>query len=254
MTFTRPGGNAWRSFAALWLCRSRERRTGAAGCKSWWAPWSCLAQTTAPGLAVLSSVDAHRSSVGGPISYTGTPEAPPGVPFSHQPKPALPKNIHFRDFESPILNSHTPMKTTIRHFLALFAPRATLTLARRSPRLGESVDLSWAFSGRFRRIEKLRLYLEGREEATYRRGTSTATDRSVFAEVEIATATDPGVFGGGHAMLTVPADAVPTLAGSNNRIVWTLRVKGVIRLYPDVDDTFEIPVLPRAICKGGEKV
>ena len=79
-----------------------------------------------------------------------------------------------------------------------------------------------------------------------RRGTSTATDRSVFAEVEIANVTDPVEISGGRATLTVPADTVPTLAGPNNKIVWTLRVKGVIRMYPDVDDTFEIPLLPRA--------
>jgi hypothetical protein len=130
-------------------------------------------------------------------------------------------------------------------FLALFAPRPCLTLARTPVRVGETVELAWSFLGRARRIEKLRIYLEGREEAVYQRGTRTSTDRSIFAEVPIVQTADPVEISGGQAKMSVPLETVPTLAGSHNRIVWCLKVKGVIRLYPDVDDEFEIAVAPR---------
>jgi hypothetical protein len=130
--------------------------------------------------------------------------------------------------------------------LGLFAPRAVLQLSRQPLRLGETSELSWRFSGRAHVIEQLRIYLEGREEATYRRGTSSSTDRNIFAEIDIATLTNVDEMRSGQGRIVVPAGTVPTFTATNNRIVWTLRVKGVIHLYPDVDDEFTVVVLPGA--------
>lgn len=130
----------------------------------------------------------------------------------------------------------------IYFFLSFFAPRVCVSVAQ-PVRLGETSDLSWTFSGRVQRIERLRILLEGTEEASYRRGTSTSTDRSVFAEVELAQASDLTSIRSGQVRLTVPGDSLPTFRSPNNAIVWTLKVQGVIARFPDVDDSFPLTVL-----------
>ncbi len=132
------------------------------------------------------------------------------------------------------------------YFLALLAPRARLTVARRNLRIGESFDLEWSLVGRVERIEVLRIYLEGREEATYRRGTNTTTDRHVFAEVEIATVSDRVEMRAGRARVSIPNGVVPSFASRNNKIVWNLRLKGDIRMFPDIDDEFALKIGPKA--------
>src|SRR5678816_3080895 len=74
--------------------------------------------------------------------------------------------------------------------LGIFAPRVAVTLSRQRIHLGDSIDIEWQFTGRVHIIENLRVFVEGSEEATYRRGTSTATDRHVFARIEINRTSD----------------------------------------------------------------
>jgi hypothetical protein len=70
-------------------------------------------------------------------------------------------------------------------FLALFNPRPVLDLDRQRIEVGDRVGVSWRFRGSARRIRRLRIVCEGREEATYRRGTDTRTDRESFAEIVV---------------------------------------------------------------------
>src|SRR5882672_9219877 len=74
-------------------------------------------------------------------------------------------------------------------FLALFNPRPRLTVTPGAVSLNGSLRVEWNISGRTDVLKRLRLCLAGYEEATYRRGTSTCTDKSVFANVEIADTT-----------------------------------------------------------------
>lgn len=131
--------------------------------------------------------------------------------------------------------------------LGLFAPRPVLTLGSTRLRPGSATSVSWRLSGRIEVIEQLRIYLEGREEATYRRGTSTSTDRHVFAEIPVATIEDVAALRSGEGRLALPLEMVPSFASANNKIVWTLRVRGRIRRFPDVDDSFPIEIQPRRI-------
>jgi hypothetical protein len=127
-------------------------------------------------------------------------------------------------------------------FLALFNPRPRLTIASRQLALGESADLEWEFSGATRRVKQLHIYLEGREEATYRRGTDTSTDKNVFSTIEIARKThaEPG-----RALVEIPGNTMHSFNSEHNKIVWEIHVKGEIGYWSDVDETFEIEVLPR---------
>lgn len=133
--------------------------------------------------------------------------------------------------------------------LAMFNPRPTLTLTPGKLRLGEAFDLEWEFSGSNRAVNRFRLYIEGREEATYRRGTTTTTDRSVFATIEIA---ERPTAEKGRARITMPGNTMHSFKSENNKIVWNIYAQGEIRFWPDVKETFEIEVLPKRLTKPDE--
>jgi len=129
-------------------------------------------------------------------------------------------------------------------FLALFNPRPQLTASARAVPLGGSLDLSWKIPGLASRIKRLRIRVEGREEATYRRGTSTTTDKHVFARIVLADTRSPFEIRNGRATLRVPGGLMHTFESPNNKIVWTLHVAGEIERWPDVSEEYSIVVLP----------
>lgn len=57
--------------------------------------------------------------------------------------------------------------------LALFNPQLILTVNREAVPLGGTLDLAWNMIGKAHRMRQLSVFLEGREYATYRRGTNT---------------------------------------------------------------------------------
>jgi hypothetical protein len=50
-------------------------------------------------------------------------------------------------------------------------------------RLGQGLSVEWAVAGRAERIARLLITLEGRERATFSRGTDTITEHQVFARL-----------------------------------------------------------------------
>ncbi|HXO22143.1 MAG TPA: hypothetical protein VOA87_19670, partial [Thermoanaerobaculia bacterium] len=123
-----------------------------------------------------------------------------------------------------------------------------LTPARLRP--GDTAQLAWRFSGAPSRIGRLRITLEGREEATHAAGKSSTTERSTFLVLPLVDATEPTAIPAGTASLAVSARTMHSFAGRRNRIVWSLKVAGEIRRWPDVDDEFEVAVLPAAVASG----
>jgi hypothetical protein len=136
------------------------------------------------------------------------------------------------------------MALTVYTFLGLFNPRPELTLTPGEPALGGAFDLAWRLHGRTHALRDLQLFLEGREEATYARGTSTCTDKKTFRRIDLAGFTSPADMRSGHCRVTLPADAVPSFKSAHNRIVWSLCVQGSIPRWPDLKDEFEIQVRP----------
>jgi hypothetical protein len=129
-------------------------------------------------------------------------------------------------------------------FLQLFAPGVRLRLSTAAVRLGGPAELQWQITGQASVIRQLRIWLEGREEATYRRGTKTATDKATFATIELASVTAWSDIRSGRVRFTVPADTMHSFAAPNNKITWILHVHGDIRMFPDVNDEFALTVLP----------
>ena len=129
--------------------------------------------------------------------------------------------------------------------LALFNPRCTLTLDRQ-PALGTIVEVRWTFTGRYDRIHRLDLRVEGREEATYRQGTNTRTDKNVFHVAGLLETSRALDIRTGKTRWTVPATTMHTFTSSNNKIVWVLVLHGHIQGWPDVKDEYVLNVEPLA--------
>ena len=129
-------------------------------------------------------------------------------------------------------------------FLALFNPRVRLTASSAEIPLGGTLQLDWQIDGRADKFTRLKILLEGREEATYRRGTDTSTDTHVFLEIPLFDSTDRAAFRSGSAQIAVPADSMHTFIAPNNKVLWRLRVEGQIPRFPDVKDEYPVTILP----------
>jgi len=135
--------------------------------------------------------------------------------------------------------------------MALFNPSLRLTLRSGMARPGDTLDLSWELSGRAEVLRRLQITLEGREEAIYRRGTDTRTDKEVFATLQIVDTADTIAMHSGAAKLTVPPGAMHSFKAKNNKIVWVLKVHGDIPRWPDIKDEYPFTVAPHAAKTSG---
>jgi len=131
--------------------------------------------------------------------------------------------------------------------LALANPRPRLTLDRATTRLGDELRLNWRFSGRAARIGRLSIVLEGREEATYQRGTDTHTDREVFAVHTLVDTGNDWEIPQGTAAIVIPPDTMHSFTGTSNKIIWEIKVAGEIDRWPDVGQNFPITIRPMRV-------
>jgi hypothetical protein len=129
-------------------------------------------------------------------------------------------------------------------FLALFNPRPRLNVTPGTPCLGDSVRVDWEISGRVESLKNLHVRLEGKEEATYPSGDKTATDRSVFARLDIASGTLPQEMRSGRGNVIIPADLMHSFTSKHNRIAWSIRIDGAIEWWPDLSEEFALIVMP----------
>lgn len=136
------------------------------------------------------------------------------------------------------------------YFLALFNPRPRLKVTPGAVRLGETLSVEWNIKGRTNVLKRLCIRLKGREEATYRRGTRTYTDKNIFSDLEVVEITVRAEMRSGTAQIEVPPDLMHTFAGESNKIIWGLHLEGEIARWPDVKEEFAIEVLPT---KGGRQ-
>ena len=132
-------------------------------------------------------------------------------------------------------------------YLALsFAnPKPAITVNPGAVVLGGEIAVSWRFEGKASRIQRLRIFLQGCEQAVYTRGTDTTTDRSVFASIDLLDTQQSIEIESGTRRLSVPADAMHSFRSRHNSVIWSICVKGQIPHWPDVNDEFEITVLPK---------
>lgn len=131
-----------------------------------------------------------------------------------------------------------------RQLLVLFNPRVQLIVSSATVTPGEEFEIAWDLVGRVSKVKQLSITFEGREEATYTRGTNTVTDKNTFATFDVTDTDDPIAIDTGRALLTLPPGAVHSFEASNNKIVWTIKVHGEIRYWPDIDSEYTVVVHP----------
>ena len=129
-------------------------------------------------------------------------------------------------------------------FLALANPRPKLTLSRSVIPLGETAQLTWSFTGSVSRLQDLRIWVEGAESATYRRGTTSSTSTEVFATLEVVERRDGMPVGNGSATVRIPAGTMHSLDAGRNKILWKLKLHASIARWPDVMSEFPLVVAP----------
>lgn len=131
-----------------------------------------------------------------------------------------------------------------RQLLVLFNPRPVLTLSPGVLAPGETAYLQWRFAGASGRVRRLRILFEGREEARYRRGTNTYTDRETFASVTVLDSTQPFEIANGSTGFSVPMGTLPSFAAEHNKVLWSLKVECEIPAWPDTEEEYEVVVRP----------
>jgi hypothetical protein len=133
---------------------------------------------------------------------------------------------------------------TVRQLLILFNPRVHLILTPGTLPVGGIGSLEWRLSGRGGGVRRLRIVLEGREEAWYQSGKSTQTVRNVFSSIAVVDTTAEAEIPAGSARIDVPAEIPPSFKATHNKIVWTLKATCEIAGWPDSDDDYEVLVHP----------
>jgi Protein of unknown function (DUF3592) len=128
--------------------------------------------------------------------------------------------------------------------LALANPRPKLRLSRSLIPLGESAQLDWSFTGSAGRLRDLRIWIEGAESATYRRGTSSTTDTEIFATLEVAERREGSPIATGSATVEIPAETMHSFEAEHNKILWKLKLHASIAYWPDVVTEFPLVVAP----------
>ena len=133
---------------------------------------------------------------------------------------------------------------TVYQLMALTNPKVEVALSNGAVPLGQSIDVAWQLRGRIGRIRKLTLGIVGTEHATYTRGTSTYTDKSIFKTIELFSGSGPQEIEFGTCTVQIPIETMHTFKGTKNKIIWTIHVRGDIPWWPNIDDAFEFFVKP----------
>jgi hypothetical protein len=129
--------------------------------------------------------------------------------------------------------------------ISLFNPKVELALSSGAVPLGGTVDVAWQLTGKISRIKRLFIYVEGKESATYRAGTSSHTDHEVFSEIVVVNTDSRQDFEFGSQTVQIPIDTMHTFEADKNKITWSIRVHGDIPWSPDVDETYPFRVKPK---------
>lgn len=134
--------------------------------------------------------------------------------------------------------------SVIGSFLQLFNPRVVLNARTNAVPLGGEFQFEWSIRGQIGRVQKLRIVLVGREDATYHAGKSSQTATQVFAEIPVLETSEHELVREGQGRVTIPSDLMHSFNGGSNRISWRLQVRGEIPRWPDLDQEHMIQVLP----------
>ena len=128
--------------------------------------------------------------------------------------------------------------------LAIFSPRFDYEFEKDEFQPGLATKFQWKQNGGSGRLTSLNVTLVGQEQATYKQGTNTSTSTSTFYQKEIFQSVRLSEMTANSCDLILPADALPTLQGKNNRIIWTLNFEGKVNKRPKVKESLPLTLNP----------
>ncbi|MBK1828600.1 DUF3592 domain-containing protein [Haloferula rosea] len=129
--------------------------------------------------------------------------------------------------------------------VAVFSPIYVVEIGDDTMSPGSRTSVSWRRRGGYGSPRRLSVWLIGREEATYRRGTDTTTSTELFYEESLFETEVSQMMPAGRCRLDLPEDAVPTFAGKHNKLQWFVVLVADVPRRPDVRDEYEIVVTPQ---------
>jgi hypothetical protein len=132
----------------------------------------------------------------------------------------------------------------IYYLLVLLNPGVVIYMNRPAMSPGESAQLRWSVHGRLRRIDRLVISLEGREQARVSAGKNVVVEKAVFFRQVLVDRAEAVDFAGGQTTLTIPAGSMHSLDVGRLKIVWEVAARATLRRWPDVDERFALIVTP----------
>ncbi|WP_035609026.1 DUF3592 domain-containing protein [Haloferula sp. BvORR071] len=130
----------------------------------------------------------------------------------------------------------------IKQFIGLFGPAYEIQIEQAELVPGGSTRVRWRRSGGRGTVKKFRLYLVGREQATYSQGSSTSTAKSVFHEEVLFDTSVSLAANQGSVDLRIPQDAVPSFEGRNNSFQWNLCLQADVEHMPNIRNNRKIVI------------
>lgn len=128
--------------------------------------------------------------------------------------------------------------------LLAFLARYELRLIPGTLKPGGTATLTWERAGGFGQPKSIALHLIGAEIATYAGRKKPSTSTSVFHDELLAEIPLSSIFANRPIAIKLSENAVPTLKGDSNKLVWKLRMDITLRGLPKVTDEYEIDVRP----------
>lgn len=131
--------------------------------------------------------------------------------------------------------------STVYYFLKLFNPSARPVLSCHPLSIGGTADLSWTTGMNAGAVKKYRIYIEGREEVKH----DDPDDHHTFLIMNLIETENLYEIEKGKVTFTIPEDTIHSFKSEHNKIVWTIHVVGEIKYWPDINEEFEVTVLPK---------
>jgi len=130
-----------------------------------------------------------------------------------------------------------------RKILAAVGPRPQLWADRLKAEAGDTINLRWATSSRFKQASFIRITWEGREGAITR-AYNPIFHESLFVTREITAGNGPLA---GSSSVAVPQRAMPSFAAKNVSIEWRLRAEVETPRWPSVKEQYTMVILPSRV-------
>ncbi len=137
--------------------------------------------------------------------------------------------------------------------MALFNPRIKLNMVSAVARLGETFKFEWSFGKSAGRIKYLTINIEERKIWTTTSGNKSRRNSRTLTTLPVVNTNDFRKIPGGLAEAELPADSRPTSDTDNEKIRWFICVKGEVKMWPDVNVEYEVPVLPPDLSATSKK-